>query len=669
VTSKLANFGVPRDALLSAARLLPHTVTMIGTTVGKYRVVEKLGRGGMGTVFKAVDQTLDREVAIKVLNPDLTDESVLKRFRAEAVTLARLNHPGIATIYELHQNGDDLLMVMEFVRGETFHDLSDRLGPLAPPQAAHLCMQVLDALAHAHRAGVVHRDLKPANVMITEAGAVKVMDFGIARVLGSEHYTHGGYMMGTPAYMAPEQVLGREIDGRADLYSVGVVLYRLLSGRLPFDADTAISMVQMQISEAPTPIVTFRPSLPQWCISVLDRALAKAPSDRFQSAEEFRTALLAAAKPQTLGEMPTLATPAPPGLIIEADPTMPHRTPTPIRPAIGSTGAGQPAETLATAVVPQASTPSPTPRSTERTTTTVVLGRTHLVALAALLVIGGVVIAILAIVALRGPSTPSGQSAANSATPPVESTGQPASGATPSSSTPALPSPPGATTSSTAPAPPAPTAAKPPAPPTAPPLTPGANSASSTTTAGGRSSGQPGAPGQTPSTTGQAPSATDPAAAARGGRASNPKDIASASGTTPPAAAAAVTAAPSVTFNQVRVLISESGRAREREGVLQLGDGNVSMLPEGGGAAFMTIPTSSLSGLFYARSKQPRWKDANGQEVVSRIDLGPMGFLRSDRNWVILLTRGEPIILRIEDSGLRTILPALQERTGLKIQR
>ena len=145
-------------------------------------------------------------------------------------------------------------MVMEFVRGETFHDLSDRLGPLAPPQAAHLCMQVLDALGHAHRGGVVHRDLKPANLMITEGGAVKVMDFGIARVLGTEHFTHGGYMMGTPAYMAPEQVLGREIDGRADLYSVGVVLYRLLSGRLPFNADTAISMVQMQISEAPTPI-------------------------------------------------------------------------------------------------------------------------------------------------------------------------------------------------------------------------------------------------------------------------------------------------------------------------------------------------------------------------------------------------------------------------------
>ncbi len=204
-------------------------------------------------------------------------------------------------------------MVMEFVRGETFHDLSDRLGAIAPPQAAHLCMQVLDALGHAHRAGVVHRDLKPANLMITESGAVKIMDFGIARVLGTEHFTHGGYMMGTPAYMAPEQVLGREIDGRADLYSVGVVLYRLLTGRLPFNADTAISMVQMQISEPPTPILSFKPDLPAWCTGVAERALAKSPSDRFQSAEEFRSVLLAAVTPQALGEMPTLATPTPPG--------------------------------------------------------------------------------------------------------------------------------------------------------------------------------------------------------------------------------------------------------------------------------------------------------------------------------------------------------------------
>src|SRR3954469_1847407 len=294
---------------------------MIGRTVGKYRVVERLGRGGMGAGYKAVDETLDREVAIKVLNADLGDTDILKRFRAEAVTLARLNHPGIATLYELYRDDNDLLMVMEFVRGETVHELSERLGALAAPQAAHVAMQVLDALAHAHRAGVVHRDLKPANVMVTEMGIVKVMDFGIARVLGTEHFTQGGYMMGTPAYMAPEQVLGGEIDGRADLYAVGVMLYRLLSGQLPFSADTAIAMVQKQVNESPTPITQFQPGLPLWCARVLNRALSKSPGDRFQTADEFRTALLSAVQPQTLGEMPTMATPTPMGLSSSFDQT------------------------------------------------------------------------------------------------------------------------------------------------------------------------------------------------------------------------------------------------------------------------------------------------------------------------------------------------------------
>src|SRR5262249_23202153 len=156
---------------------------MIGKTVGKYRILDRLGRGGMGTVYHALDETLDREVAIKVLNSDAGDVDVLKRFRGEAMTLARLNHPGIATIYELYRQEDDLLMVMEYVRGETVHALAERLGPLAVPQAAHICMQVLDALGHAHRAGIVHRDLKPANLMIAESGTLKVMDFGIARIL------------------------------------------------------------------------------------------------------------------------------------------------------------------------------------------------------------------------------------------------------------------------------------------------------------------------------------------------------------------------------------------------------------------------------------------------------------------------------------------------------
>lgn len=265
---------------------------MIGTTLGKYRVTDRLGRGGMGVVYKAVDETLEREVAVKMLSSELAETDAVKRFKVEATTLARLNHPGIATIYELYRTDADVAMVMEFVRGETFDRLIERCGPLPPERAAYLCAQVLEALGHAHRAGIVHRDLKPSNLMLTEYGTVKIMDFGIARVLGSEHLTNDGYMMGTPAYMAPEQVLGQDIDGRADLYSVGVVLYRLITGHLPFTADTAIAMVQRQIKDPPTPVRVFRADVPDWCEQTLDRILAKSPADRFQTAEEFRAALL-----------------------------------------------------------------------------------------------------------------------------------------------------------------------------------------------------------------------------------------------------------------------------------------------------------------------------------------------------------------------------------------
>ena len=264
---------------------------MIGRTIGKYRIVGQLGRGGAGIVYKAVDETLGRDVAVKTLNPDLANTEVMSRFRAEATILAKLNHPQIATIFELFRSENDLLMVMEFVRGEALDKLSERLGPIAPDRAAYLIDLVLSALEHAHRAGIVHRDVKPANVMVTDEGGIKIMDFGIARVLGAEQKTVDFRLMGTPAYMSPEQVMGEEVDGRSDLYSVGVLFYRLISGTLPFTADTALGMLQRQIRDTPTPVDVHRPGLPAWCDAIIQRALAKTPADRFQSAEEFRDTL------------------------------------------------------------------------------------------------------------------------------------------------------------------------------------------------------------------------------------------------------------------------------------------------------------------------------------------------------------------------------------------
>jgi len=269
---------------------------MTGQTIGKYRILERLGSGGMGTVYRAFEETLEREVAIKVLNRGVTDAPILQRFRAEATTLAKLNHPAIATIYDLFECGDEVLIVLEFVRGETLEALAERTSPMPIAQAVPIVDAVLSALAHTHRAGIAHCDIKPANVMLTEQGIVKVMDFGTARAQGAERGT-ASYLHGTPAYMPPEQLLGHELDGRTDLYAVGVLFYRLVTGALPFFADTAIEAMRKQISDAPTPAFVHRPDLPEWCDRISQRAMAKLPADRFQTADEFREALRLAAQP------------------------------------------------------------------------------------------------------------------------------------------------------------------------------------------------------------------------------------------------------------------------------------------------------------------------------------------------------------------------------------
>jgi len=269
---------------------------MIGQTIGKYRILQRLGSGGTGTVYMAFDESLEREVAIKVLNRGVTEPAILKRFRVEATTLAKLNHPAIATIYDFVECGDELLIVLEFVLGETLEALAERTSPLPLSRAVAIVDAVLSALAHTHHAGFAHCDIKPANVMITAQGDVKVMDFGTAREQGAGTGA-APYLLGTPAYMPPEQLLGHALDGRTDLYAVGVLFYRLVTGALPFSADNAIEAMRKQISDAHTPVCAHRPDLPDWCDRVVQRALAKAPADRFQTADEFQSALREATAP------------------------------------------------------------------------------------------------------------------------------------------------------------------------------------------------------------------------------------------------------------------------------------------------------------------------------------------------------------------------------------
>jgi serine/threonine protein kinase len=271
---------------------------MIGSVLGNYKILDKIGEGGMGAVYKGVDLMLEREVAIKALRPELASQpQVVERFRAEAVTLAKLNHPNIATLHSFFRQGDDYFMVMEFVRGETLDDLLRRFGGMSCDRALPLFCQALEGIDHAHKMGIVHRDIKPANMMLTELGSIKVMDFGIARVLGSARMTRQGNIIGTIEYMSPEQVRGHETDSRSDIYSLGILLYEMLTGRVPFASHSEYELMRSQIEDAPTPPRDFSPNIPLPIEEAIMRALAKKPEARFQTAGEFRRVLLSQVGP------------------------------------------------------------------------------------------------------------------------------------------------------------------------------------------------------------------------------------------------------------------------------------------------------------------------------------------------------------------------------------
>jgi serine/threonine-protein kinase len=266
---------------------------MIGSVVGSYKITEKIGEGGMGAVFKGIDVMLEREVAIKVLRPELARQpQIVERFRTEAVTLAKLNHPYIATLYSFLRQADDFYMVMEYVRGETLDSVIKRSGALAAEASIGLFCQALEGIEHAHRLGIIHRDIKPANMMLTEQGTIKVMDFGIARVLGADRMTRAGHLIGTIEYMSPEHVKGDEVDARSDVYSLGILLYEMLTGRVPFTSTSEYELMKCQIEQAPTPPRVFASHVPLLVEQVIMRALAKKPESRHQTAGEFRALLL-----------------------------------------------------------------------------------------------------------------------------------------------------------------------------------------------------------------------------------------------------------------------------------------------------------------------------------------------------------------------------------------
>lgn len=300
-----------------------------GQHIGDYEVISTLGLGGMGKVYKVRNLISDRTEAMKVLLPDLTSQqSLADRFLREIRLLATLNHPNIAALRTALTYENQLVMVMEFVEGET---LANRIAraPLSTSDAVNYSDQVLSALSYAHQQNIIHRDIKPANIMLTPQGAVKLMDFGIARSSKDGSLTSTGTTLGSLNYMPPEQVRGEAADARSDIYSFGVTLYEMLTGKLPFRGDSQYSMMTAHLNENPPEPITLRADIPSGLNQIIMMAMAKDPANRFQTADAFRNAL----KSVPISAMPPSATTMAPSSSHSNETTLigtplPGRTPT-----------------------------------------------------------------------------------------------------------------------------------------------------------------------------------------------------------------------------------------------------------------------------------------------------------------------------------------------------
>ncbi len=282
----------------------PTTATVLA---GRYRLERRVAQGGMAEVWLGTDLSLNRQVAVKLLKPHLASDPVIaERFRREAIAVASVNHTNIVQVFDAVADGERQAVVMQYVDGKTLRRLLDEQRQLSPELTVHIGMALAGALDAAHAAGLVHRDVKPGNVMVTPDGKVLLTDFGIAKALGGgDDLTSDNVMMGTAKYLSPEQVRGRRLDGRADLYSLGLVLYECLAGKVPFqgetDADTALARLQRD----PTDLMRLRPTLPTGLVEVITKLVQREPDNRFATGAEVRAALSKAlAVPEPAIEMP-----------------------------------------------------------------------------------------------------------------------------------------------------------------------------------------------------------------------------------------------------------------------------------------------------------------------------------------------------------------------------
>jgi serine/threonine-protein kinase len=606
---------------------------MIGTIVGTYRLEELLGDGGLGGVYRAVDAASGKQAAFRMFTRDVSADAMLAdRLRAMAPALKKLQHPNIAAFYELVSIGSDLALFLEFVPGATLDKVRQPAGRLETNVSVSCAVQVLRALESAHGAGVLHHALRPGNVMVTRQGTVKVLDFGIGHAFGANRKTREDRLLTVLAYLAPEQIQNQPGDARSDIYSVGVLLYELLTGRLPFDHKTEFALRQAHLSEPPVPPRTLVPALPEWLDQSVLRALAKNPASRYQNVTEFRAVLEAAlglstsreaaivrqhggAPAETFAAAPPLPPAAPakaapgPAADTVAVPTAPVRRP--------AAAAGDAAETVIAApqgaapvqgppAAPARSTPVPAPSTPRaRGRWPVVTGLVTLVAAAA---VAGYVL-------LRGPAVPpvdaelpAGEQAASASQPTIPE-GQPA----------VVPEPPLA-------APAAKPAVEAPAPP----------------------------PATAPAVAKKAPAKPSPAPTVDPVVAPPPPPAAApvAAPATEAPAEPRVERLPDVTYRKVKLVTQAGTSEKSTDVVLVFSDDRLSVTPAGGGAALRTLGYAEITASSYSKAQKKR-----------------LGFIKSAQHLLEIDTAGEPLLLRLDKDNFEPILAALETRSGKAVSR
>lgn len=267
---------------------------MNGTVLAdRYELIEKTGEGGMATVYKARCRILDRTVAVKILKEEYSgDKNFVEKFRTEALAAARLSHPNIVNIYDVGQQDDIYYIIMEYVEGDTLKDIICNEGPLPVNKAVNIAIMICDGIHHAHEKGLIHKDIKPHNILITKNGMVKVADFGIAQAITSNTITFGDNVVGSVHYISPEQAKGQPVTPATDIYSLGCVLYEMLTGKIPFDAESPITVALKHIHDEPVSPRAINTNIPPVLEGIILKAMEKLPAHRYSTAEQMRNALL-----------------------------------------------------------------------------------------------------------------------------------------------------------------------------------------------------------------------------------------------------------------------------------------------------------------------------------------------------------------------------------------